>query len=898
MRTRLPFATRPGAMLFAITLGCALAAQPTLAADPQTFVTSNQRVDRLLSQMTLEEKISLIHGMAEPAATDQGQAGYWPGLARLGIPAMRLVDGPPGVLTRYPSTGMTATMGLAATFSRQDAYDNGVVIGRDARALGQQIVLEPYINLFRDPTFVRAYNTFGEDPFLTGQMAAAQIKGTQSEGVMSQAKHYVAYDGGNDIAVDPQALREIYVAPFAAAVEAGVSSFMCAYNKVNGIYACGNDDTQNTILRRDLGFKGFITSDWGANHDPLFINRGLDLEMPGTATGMTSYFGAEPPKPAGPPKPATANRINVGPPGGFSQSIPEEAGFIPGPRGGPTATPPSTGMLAAVRSGQVSEADISRAVGRILLQMDRFGYLDHAPSLALSAEAVEANARIVQQTAEHAAVLLKNDEALPLSAQDLQSLVLVGPGALQTVAVGISGEKALGHVERQVGPYQALQKTLGSRAATVTYALADDMTGVAVPAAQLSHRGQPGMLRDDGVVDAELSFTKSNGKAFAAGSNHKWAGDIAVAVAGRYFINLQILGASGSFSLDGQKIGDTGSLLRHGNVLQPAESNVLPTTDGLDNVRRVIDLSAGRHSLAVDINGDASGGPVQVRLAWSTPEQRQANYAAAIAAAKAAKTAVVFVWSRGKPAFALPGDQDQLITDIAAVNSHTIVVLNVSQPIAMPWLNRVKAVLQMWYPGDEGGWATANVLLGRVNPAGRLPFSWPAKFDDNVAVDPRRPERSSVGVNGTTQYSEGIFMGYRWYDQQQVAPLFPFGFGLSYTRFEYSDLRVTKAGDGGLDVALTLHNSGSTGGEEVPQFYLGAPANPPAGAQFALRSLVGFDRVNLKAGERKSVQVHVPLRQLQYWDTATGSWKLTASMRPLYVGASSRDLRLRGVAAP
>jgi len=254
----------------------------------------------------------------------------------------------------------------------------------------------------------------------------------------------------------------------------------------------------------------------------------------------------------------------------------------------------------------------------------------------------------------------------------------------------------------------------------------------------------------------------------------------------------------------------------------------------------------------------------------------------------------VFVWSRGQPTFSLPADQDQLIRDIAAVNRNTIVVLNISQPIAMPWLSQVKAVLQMWYPGDEGGWATADVLLGRSSPAGRLPFTWPVRLADTVADDPRQPERASVGVNGSTRYSEGLFIGYRWFDQQQIEPLFAFGFGLSYTRFEYSDLRVGKTADGGVDVSFQLRNRGTAAGDEVPQLYLGAPGVPDPGAQFAVRALVGFDRVSLKAGERRSVRIHVPLRQLQYWNTARHAWMVSDSARPIYVGASSRDLRLTG----
>lgn len=867
-------------------------AATTPSAGEVPTVTGSKRVDRLLSQMTLEEKILLIHGQPEAKETDQGQAGYWPGLPRLGIPALRLVDGPPGVLTRVPSTAHIATMGLAATFNRKTAEDTGAVIGRDARALGQDIVLEPFINIFRDQTFGRAYNTFGEDPFLAGQIAAAQITGTQKQGVMSQAKHYIGYDVGSDVTVSPQALREIYVAPFVDAVKAGVSSIMCSYNRINGEYACGNDEAQNKILKGEAGFKGFITSDWGAVHDTLYINRGLDLEMPGGTGGggMTSFFNA---KPSEPPK--------APPAGGGGNPEPFLAGSVPEEktierRFAPRKPASSEGMLAAVRSGAVSEATITAAVGRILYQVEHFGYLDHAPKHTVTKEDTESNAKIVRKTAEDGAVLLKNEGVLPLKAADIQTAVLIGPGAGQTIAIGASGEKALGHVERQIGTVTALEKTLNLKAGQLAFAVANDMTGTAIPAAQFSHDGQPGLLRGDakaatGQVDAELNFAKLNGKALPPGSSHTWTGTLNVPAAGRYNLYLQVLGASGSFSIDGKRVGATAGLALHGNVLQPGQDNVIPTTDGLDNVRRALELTAGPHELRVEVRGDDSGDAVQARLAWVTPEQQRNNYAAAVNAAKAAKTAVVFVWGRGNPQFALPGDQDQLIADIVAVNPNTVVVVNSSQPFAMPWLSKVKAVVQMWYPGDEGGWATANVLLGRTSPAGRLPFTWPAKLEDNVGNDPRFPERSIAGVDGKTNYSEGILVGYRWFDSQNLQPLFPFGYGLSYSKFDYSGLGVSAAKDGGVDVSFTVRNSGAVASDEVPQIYLGTPAAPPEGAQFAPRSLVGFDRINLQAGQSKQVKLHVPLRQLQYWDSKGSSWK-TAGARPIYVGASSRDIRL------
>jgi beta-glucosidase len=637
----------------------------------ESVSTGDARVDALLARMSLEEKVSMIHGMPESTATDQGEAGYIPGVPRLGIPPLRLADGPPGVLTRYPATALTATMGLAATFSRADAVSNGVVIGREARALGIDVVLEPYINMHRDQTFARAYNTYGEDPLLTGQIAAALIGGVQSQGVMAQAKHDIAYDGAHDVSVAPQPLHEIYLAPFAAAVTARVASIMCSYNRVNGLYACGNAEVLNSILRGELGFAGFVTSDWGAVHDTTFINDGLDLEMPGGGTVMSSYFQARLPDPNTPLLRLTgpvANAIPEEPPGAMQDIRDTSAKPI--------------GMLQAVHSGLVSSATITRAAGRILYEMDRFGLLD-TPRQQRHAEPIDADEAIVRRTSQEAAVLLKNDAAaLPLTSADLASLAMIGPGAAQTIAVGDAGEKALGHWERQVSTLTALRAAAGA-SAKIRYAPADDMTGVPVPPANLGHTTQPGLVRTDAskgtpAVDAQLNFTTAGGNALPAGSKMQWQGLLRIPQAGVYRLYLQVLGASAFMSIDGQRLADTGPLQLHGNILQPGQDNVLPTSDGLDNVRRELMLTAGTHTLSVQAEGDASGQPVQVRLNWVTPQQRRADYAAAIQMARHATKAVVFAWGRGRPAFHLPGDQDRLIADIAAVNSNTVVVLNIS----------------------------------------------------------------------------------------------------------------------------------------------------------------------------------------------------------------------------
>lgn len=869
------------------------------AQNPVPAVTGNARVDKLLSEMTLEEKMALIRGARENPHTDQGQAGYLTGVPRLGIPPIRMSDGPPGVLTRHPSQAETATMGLAATFDVKMAEDNGVVIGREAKSLGIDVVLQPFVNIDRDITFERGYNTYGEDPVLTGTVGAAVIRGIQAQGVMAQAKHYVGYDSdASNIFIDPQALREIYVAPFVDAINADVSSIMCSYNKLNGTYACGNREILVDILRKELGFKGFVTSDWGATHAPSFINNGLDVEMPGPGrkddpmSGLFfSYFTTEKPQP--PPSGKRNGSLFEG----FFSALPEEPKPTLPDFGAMFGKDPRVNFWSLMQSGKLKEQTITEAAGRVLYEMNKFGYLDRPPDHQIHEHATEANARIIQQTAEEAAVLLKNEAGiLPLNNASLVSLAMIGPGAGQVVAIGTAGERSIGFPWRQVGPYDATRKLAPE--AKITLAVDDDMTGAPIPASVLSHDGQPGLLRTEKSgetrVDAILDFTKKSGNQLAANAQAKWTGTLTVPSAGSYWIYLQLLGAAGSVSIDGKRVAGANGMRGgvHGDTVLGGKDGLMATTDGLDNLRAAVDLTAGAHSISVSVEGDTSDEPEQIRLAWMTPEQRKADHEAAIAAAKSANTAVVFVWTRGRPDFGLPGEQDKLIEEVAAVNQNTIVVLNVSQPIAMPWLDRVKAVLQMWWPGDEGGWATANVLLGKVNPAGRLPFTWGKRLEDYPATDPAHPERSAKGVNGATTFSEGVNVGYRWFDKHKIAPLFPFGFGLSYTKFDYSGLKVTPASEGGLDVSFQIENSGRIAGDEVPQVYVGAPVNRPNGVDFAVHALASFGRVHLEAGQSQTVTLHVVPRRLECWSKSSGKWIKPAGEREVSVGSSSRDLPL------
>jgi beta-glucosidase len=862
-----------------ILLGAAAAAgQPP----PGDF---SPRVRGLLAQMTREEKLAVIRGTREPEAAFMGQAGWIRGVPRLGIPSLRFADGPPGVLVRRASTGMPATLAMASTFSRAEAAANGAVIGRDARALGVDVILQPYINLYRDPTFERAYNTMGEDPVLTGTLAAEFVLAAQREGVMAQAKHFVAYDGADDAIVDGQALREVYLAPFKAVVDAGVASVMCSYNRINGVYSCGNEETLKRILRDEYGFRGFVTSDWGATHGAEFITRGLDMEQPGTGPGAFFALVDEPEE-----KGMTSEQVDDLEEIMFF-GVPEEQRHPVPARPEPPPRPSedvSAKLGLALARGSVVEADIDRAAGHVLGQLERFGWLDHAPRHAVVPQDIEANARIIRQTAERGAVLLKNDGVLPLGRADLDSLALIGPGALQTFAIVTGQEQSYGRPEREVGAWQALRTLTKSEG--LKLAVANDMTGVPVPSSALSD-----LRRIDGPSTApmtDIDFTRRSGRALPAGTQIRWSGTLSVPAAGEYELDLQLLGATGKLGLDGKIIAQMGWWGGHGDIVFANRDNVIPTTDGLDNLRRPVTLSAGAHAITVEAKADGSGDPVQVRLAWVTPEMKARAFADAIEAARSSKFAVVFAWSRNRPFFGLPGDQDRLIAEVAAVNRNTIVVLNTGQPVAMPWLKDVRAVLEMWYTGDEGGWAAANLLTGTVSPAGRLPITWPRRLEDGPANDPAHPERSSFGVDGRTQYAEGVHVGYRWFDRERIEPLFPFGFGLSYTRFEYSRLSVQRAADGGLDVSCTVKNAGARASDEVVQVYLGAPEAPPAGMEFAVRALADFERITLRPGEARQVQLHVAPDRLRSWSNADSAWRVFRSGRKVYVGASSRDLRL------
>lgn len=832
---------------------CMLPAAIATAQEPPASVKA------LLEKMTLPEKLSMVWGTRDPAYN--GGAGYIAGVPRLGIPPLRLADGPANVYLRYETTALPQPIALAATFSRDAAREYGEVLGWESRATRNDVLLGPMLNLSRLPNWGRNVTSFGEDPFVIGQMAVAEIGGIQSTGTMANAKHFIANNqslnqGGGingaegfDFQVDERTLHEIYLPGFEAAFKAGVASSMAAYNKTNGFWNAENRANLTGLMRDELKWDGFVMSDWHANRSTPSMAAGLDVEMPG-----------------------------VGP-----QYPTGREGAKWGPR-----------LNAALESKQVPMESLDRAVTNVLTQMHRFGFLDGTRVKAPPAIDVEKHAAFARRLAAEGAVLLKNQKgALPLRAAQAGDVLLVGPTATQlAVGPGVSGFQ-----NRFVSPLDALKQALGA-SARITHAAGDELTGTTIPASALTADGSQGSgltrrATDLTLIGVDQGVDFIGSKALPMGQGYSWRGTLRVPESGRYALQMHSWGGTGVLKIDGQPRAFSAAV-RFGHGIPRKYSSIVPTTDGLDNAQYVAEFEAGK-AYAIEVEGQAEPeSTMQIRLAWVTPQMRKDNIAAAVAAAKTAKTVVLFAWARSgefddpDQALRLPNDQDALIDAVARANQNTIVVVNSSSPHDMPWGNRVKAILYMWFPGQEGGWATADVLTGKSNPGGRLPLTFPKKFADVAAFDPKHPERYT-GVDKKVVYTEGVFTGYRHFDESKIEPLYPFGYGLSYTSFRYSDLKVAPKGEG-FEATFTVRNIGDVAGSEVPQAYVSRPSRPDV--PMPPQVLAGFHRVTLQPGESAVVTIPVEPRQLSYWSVGEKRWIKQRGSRTLKIGASSRDVRL------
>lgn len=843
-----PFVTSPACFVMRIATFCtiifALVSVNTLSAQETPIYTDSKaplekRVEDLFGRLTQEEKLSLLGGTG---FTTQP-------IPRLGVPAMGMADAGQGVRggtggTQGPATAFPSGVTMASTWDTNLIGRVGEAIGVEARnkGTGAHVLLGPAVNIHRSPLGGRNGEYMSEDPYLAARLAVSYIEGMEGTGVSSCVKHFDCNNQEQDrdsvnATVSERALREIYLPAFEAAVrEAKVWCVMSSYNQVNGFHSSANKYLLTDVLKKGWGFDGLVMSDWGGVHESDVVQDGNDLEMP-KAEHMT-----------------VAN------------------------------------LKEALANGKVTQAAVDESVHRILRTVIRVGMLDGPMTPDHSQVNSEAHDQLAYEVATKGIVLLKNERGiLPLDARKLKSIALIGEPA-RKLQVGALGSPFVAPLKTTELMDAIAHRTAGK--ITVHFD-AGVSTGDVVPASVVTlpdnpslhgfHaeyfkntdlRGEPALVRTDSSIDIQGESDNPpapgiSGERFST----RWTANLSVPASGPY-----VLAFTGD---DGYRV------FLDGKTLMDLWEHHSPTT-----LTREVQLEAGK-TYALRIEFFQGGGGYQAQLTWK--RGGVAGFASAVAAAKASDVAIVCVSTMGtegegndRPSMDLPQDQAGLIRAVAAANPRTIVVLNNGTPVTMTdWLKSVPGVIESWFPGQEGGAAIADVLLGNVNPSGKLP--------DTLAV--RRADYPDFGnfpgANHQVNYAEGIYVGYRHFDKANIQPLFPFGYGLSYTTFGYKNLKLsapTLAPDGSITVRANVKNTGKRAGEEVAELYI---HDLKPAIDRPVRELKGFVKVALQPGETKTVEFTLKPRDFAYFDTAGHQWKSNAGAYEIEVGASSRDLRLK-----
>ena len=805
-------------------------------------MTDDAAADELLARLSLEDKVSLLSGK-----------DHWslPALPAIGLESIVMSDGPTGVKGgEEVAQGPTVPCGtaLAATWTPDLVEGVGSLLGETARGRGIHVLLAPATNMLRSPLGGRSFEYYSEDPFLAAAMTRAFICGVQREGVAAAVKHFVCNDAESgrmhaSVDVDEQPLREIYLLPFELAVrDAGVWAVMCSYNRLGGTYM-SEHPLLDDLLREEWGFTGVVVSDWGAVHDTVAsaVN-GLDVEMP----GPPSFRGDK--------------------------------------------------LVAAVRSGEVAESTVDEKVLRILGLARRTGALGGSRPDRQRGRAPSEAATLLRRTAAESFVLLKDDvDLLPL-APDSKIAVLgrlaalppqqgggssnVGPIAAPTPLDGIraaAGPAASIRYEAGHGPSTIPRLDLGwVEAIDGTPGFSVELHDAADPAgAPIDVRTQ----RTDRFVFREVVAGRR-----LADLVVRLRATLTPPLDGDYVFAVNCAGI-GSLRIDGEQVLALGAEheLDWSYLFRP-ESRGAATV-----------ALRGGAPVSLELDYRMTPGPegaiglVTVRARPPEPEDALQR---AVEAASSADVAVVVVGlgeeheceGYDRASLELPPDQQELIRAAAAANPRTVVVLTAGAPVLLDWAERVRALLLVWYGGQELGAALGDVLFGRAEPGGRLPMTFPARAQDVPVLDPAPDDAESDAWH----YREGLFVGYRHFDRHELEPAYCFGHGLGYTRFDYEDLRVESTERGEVEVVVRVRNRGERHGKEVVQLYVGSqdPDRPR-------RELKAFRRIDLDAGAAGEVTFTLGERAFSRWDVEAGRFAPIPGSHELAVGSSSRDLRLR-----
>lgn len=791
--------------------------------------SDEKKIDNIIKQMTLTEKAEMIGGY---------QGFNIKPLKRLGLPLVRMADGPAGVRNYGPSTAYPATILITSSFDTDLMKKVGVSVGKEAKGKDVQIMLAPAMNIYRAPMCGRNFEYLGEDPFLAGKIASAYILGVQSEGVMATAKHFAANNQEFErhkvnSEMDERTLHEIYLPAFKASVQEGkVASIMNSYNLLNGIHTSEHDYLLNQVLKKEWGFNGFVMSDWSSTYNGInAANYGLDLEMP------SGKF--------------------------MSPAV----------------------ITDAVKTGKVKEEVIDDKIRRILRIYFRFGFMDSTKIHQKYTPDLEAADKVAIEAARGGIVLLKNEKnILPLNPAQIKSIAVIGPNGDPVVA----GGGGSGYVT-PLKPVSVLEAVKKFTKAKVEFAPAQ-LTKLSPSFYKESIfegegakgeffknkdlKGTPAYSHNYKSIN--MSFTRPITEGFEnINFSARWTGKIKPAKDGKY--RIVVSGDDGyRLFLDGEKIIDKWS--NQSEVTTIYEKNL-----------------TGGKECEVKLEYFQSEGDAVIRFGYGTTVEPPLE--SAVKLAKESELVLLCIGFNHETEgegfdrpFPLPKEQVDLLKQVTAVNKNVIVILNAGGNAGIAeWIDQVPALIHAWYPGQSGNIALAEILFGKTNPSGKLPVTFEKKWEDNPVVDSYYDDDKDLKVN----YREGIFVGYRGYEMRRTEPLFPFGYGLSYTTFEYSNIKLSSAkisGSQKLTVTVEVKNTGKVEGKETVQLYIhDVLASLPRPA----KELKGFAKVSLKPGEKKQVKIQIGKDELSYYDPAKHMWVAEPGEFEVLVGSSSNDIKLK-----
>ena len=800
-------------------------------------------INKLIQDLTLREKISLMSGF---------NSWYTNKIDRLGIPSIKMSDGPNGVRGDSNSGKSSAcfpcAISIGSTWDMDLINQLGIALGEEAKVKDVDVLLGPTINIHRHPLGGRHFESFSEDPFLTGKIATEYVKGVQSQDVAACLKHFI----GNDTEyerhlvssnIDEKTLREIYLLPFEMGIKEGNAQVvMSAYNKLNNIYCSSHKELLIDILKDEWGFDGYVVSDWGAALETEENAKGgLDLEMPGPG----NVWGDQ--------------------------------------------------LFTAVSEGKVEEELIDDKVRRILNIANFSKRFENPTNKPEQSNNSEEHRKLLKKAAASGMVLLKNNDLLPLKS-NVKNLAIIGPNAKEAQIIGGGSASLKPHY--QAHPLEAFQNKLGDHT-NISYAkgchthkflprvnegFMDDKEGFLVEYFEGSNFDENLLVKEHLIGNKFWVF-----EGFAKDVIAKFERpDISVRfscaytpdISGQHEFEIFGIGKARLF-IDGEELIDNWTETSPGEAFFSFSS---------DSKRALVNLIEGT-TYQLEIRYKFEGNFPAIYIGCQAPDKVNL-FDEALEVASAADQVILIVGTNSdwetegndRSDFNLPVNQNHLIEEVLRVNPNTLVVLNTGSPVKMPWADKAEAIMQTWFAGQEFGNALVDIITGEINPSGRLPTSFPKNIEDTPAFN------SYPGKDLQMNYDEKLLVGYRWYDKKNIKTLFPFGHGLSYTNFEYSDLEVDVHPKNMVSCKFSVRNTGQVAGIETAQCYVSFKTIDDSEPE---KTLQGFSKIALNPNDESSIEINLNSRNFSSWNVAKRSWEVRAGSYEILIGSSAENILLQ-----